>query len=79
MEVQCWIKESKSPMNTFRQRYVQLWIQHFKKDINTGVYTEENRVHGNYFTGLMVEGINQLVKEKTQKETQELSLEELEE
>lgn len=45
-------------MNTFRQRYVQLWIQHFKKDINTGVYTEENRVHGNYFTGLMVEGIN---------------------
>lgn len=45
-------------MNTFRQRYVQVWIQHFKQDINTGVYTEENRVHGNSFTGLMVEGIN---------------------
>ena len=31
-------------MHTFRQRYVQLWIQHFKKDIDTGVF-----VHGTYF------------------------------
>lgn len=37
---------------------VQLWRQHFKKDIDTGVYSEENHVPGNYFTRLMDEGIN---------------------
>lgn len=45
-------------MHTFRQLYVHLWVQHFKKDIDTGVYSEDNYGHGNHFIGPTVEGIN---------------------